>query len=108
VRYDLLALLETAAAFTVYNLTVVVLDNECYGETGGQASLTVGIVDFVGIAKSRGISDAGTLVTMAEVAVYAAPLQHVTVVARFASIKIDPANLSACWPTSHSLDLQSI
>jgi hypothetical protein len=36
-------------------------------ETGGQASHTVGTVDFVGIAKSCGIPDAGTLATMAEV-----------------------------------------
>ena len=34
------------------NLTIVVLDNECYGETGGQASHTAGTVDFVGIARS--------------------------------------------------------
>jgi thiamine pyrophosphate-dependent acetolactate synthase large subunit-like protein len=75
------------------NLTIVVLDNECYGETGGQASHTAGTVDFVGIAKSCGIADAGTLATMAEVEAYAATLQHVTAVTRFASIKIDSANL---------------
>jgi thiamine pyrophosphate-dependent acetolactate synthase large subunit-like protein len=75
------------------NLTIVVLDNECYGETGGQASHTAGTVDFVGIAKSCGIADARTLTTMAEVEAYAATLQHVTAVTRFASIKIDSANL---------------
>ena len=75
------------------NLTIVVLDNECYGETGGQASHTAGTVDFVGIAKSCGIADARTLATMAEVEAYAATLQHVTAVTRFASIKIDSANL---------------
>ena len=75
------------------NLTIVVLDNECYGETGGQASHTAGTVDFVGVAKSCGIADARTLTTMAEVEAYAATLQHVTAVTRFASIKIDSANL---------------
>jgi pyruvate/2-oxoacid:ferredoxin oxidoreductase beta subunit len=32
------------------NLTIVVLDNEVYGETGGQASHTAGTADLVGIA----------------------------------------------------------
>ena len=75
------------------NLTIIVLDNECYGETGGQASHTAGTVDFVGIAKSCGIADARALETMAEVEAYAASLQYVTSVTRFASIKIDSANL---------------
>jgi thiamine pyrophosphate-dependent acetolactate synthase large subunit-like protein len=75
------------------NLTIVVLDNECYGETGGQASHTAGTVDFVGIAKSCGIADSRALTTMAEIEAYAATLQHVTAVTRFASIKIDSANL---------------
>ena len=56
-----LALLETAAAFAFHNLTIVVLDNECYGEAGEQASHTAGTVDFVGIAKSRGIPDSHTM-----------------------------------------------
>jgi thiamine pyrophosphate-dependent acetolactate synthase large subunit-like protein len=75
------------------NLTIVVLDNECYGETGGQASHTAGTVDFVGIARSCGISDARTLATMTEVEGFAPLLHHVTSGPRFASIKIDPANL---------------
>ena len=32
------------------NLTIVVLDNEVYGETGGQASHTAATVDLVGVA----------------------------------------------------------
>jgi pyruvate/2-oxoacid:ferredoxin oxidoreductase beta subunit len=87
-----------------FNLTIVVHDNECYGETRGQASLTADAVDFVGIAATS----CRMLATMAEVGVYAAPLQHVTVVARLASIKIDPANLSACWPTVTAVATASI
>jgi thiamine pyrophosphate-dependent acetolactate synthase large subunit-like protein len=75
------------------NLTIIALDNECYGETGGQASHTAGTVDFVGIAKSCGISHAGTLATMAEVEAFVPSLQDVASGPRFASIKIDPANL---------------
>jgi thiamine pyrophosphate-dependent acetolactate synthase large subunit-like protein len=75
------------------NLTIVALDNEVYGETGGQASHTAGTVDFVGIAKSCGISDARTLATMAEVEAFAPTLQNVSSGPRFASIKIDSTNL---------------
>ena len=47
------------------NLTIVVLDNEVYGETGGQASHTAGNVDLVGVARSCGIADARSLGTLA-------------------------------------------
>ena len=40
------------------NLTIVVLDNECYGETGGQASHTAAAVDLVGVARACGIAEA--------------------------------------------------
>ena len=40
------------------NLTIVVLDNEVYGETGGQASHTAAAVDLVGVARACGIADA--------------------------------------------------
>ena len=75
------------------NLSIVVLDNEVYGETGGQASHTAGNVDFVGIAKSCGIGDSRALATMAEIEAYAARLQDLTSGPRFASVKIDSANL---------------
>jgi thiamine pyrophosphate-dependent acetolactate synthase large subunit-like protein len=75
------------------NLTIVVLDNEVYGETGGQASHTAATVDFVGVAKSCGIADARSITTMAEIEAFAASLQDVSGGPRFVSIKIDSANL---------------
>ena len=75
------------------NLTIVVLDNEVYGETGGQASHTAGNVDLVGVAKSCGIADARAMATLAEVEAYAADLQDTASGPRFASVKIDSANL---------------
>ena len=39
------------------NLTIIVLDNECYGETGGQVSHTQAVADLVGVARSCGIKD---------------------------------------------------
>jgi thiamine pyrophosphate-dependent acetolactate synthase large subunit-like protein len=75
------------------NLTIVVLDNEVYGETGGQASHTAGTVDFVGVARSCGISDAHAISTMAEIEAFASSMQDVSSGPRFASVKIDSANL---------------
>jgi thiamine pyrophosphate-dependent acetolactate synthase large subunit-like protein len=75
------------------NLTIVVLDNEVYGETGGQASHTAATVDLVGVARSCGISDVRTLATMAEIEGFAPSMQDVASGPRFASVKIDSANL---------------
>src|SRR5580658_6258117 len=49
------------------NLTIIVLDNEVYGETGGQASHTGTNTDLVAVAKACGIKDARSLATMAEI-----------------------------------------
>lgn len=75
------------------NLTIVVLDNEVYGETGGQASHTAGVADLVGIARCCGIANSRAMTTMDEVEAFAPDLQDVSAGPRFASIKIDGANL---------------
>jgi thiamine pyrophosphate-dependent acetolactate synthase large subunit-like protein len=75
------------------NLTIVVLDNEVYGETGGQASHTAATVDLVGVARNCGIADARTIATMAEIEAFALSMRDVAGGPRFASIKIDSANL---------------
>jgi thiamine pyrophosphate-dependent acetolactate synthase large subunit-like protein len=75
------------------NLTIVVLDNEVYGETGGQASHTASTADLVGVARACGVTDARTLSTMAEIDAFAASIQDASSGPRFASIKIDSANL---------------
>ncbi len=75
------------------NLSIVVLDNEAYGETGGQMSHTASTVNLVGVAKACGIADARTLETMAEIETFASSLQDVSAGPRFASVKIDAANL---------------
>src|ERR1700727_2119873 len=46
------------------NLTIVVLDNERYGETGGQTSHTASTVDLVGVAKACGIPHVSSMTTM--------------------------------------------
>jgi thiamine pyrophosphate-dependent acetolactate synthase large subunit-like protein len=75
------------------NLTIVVLDNEAYGETGGQVSHTAAAAELVGVAKACGIGHVSAMTTMAEVEAFAPTLQDVTSGPRFASVKIDGANL---------------
>ena len=75
------------------NLTIIVLDNEAYGETGGQVSHTASAADLVGVAKACGISDTRAMTTMAEVEAFVPSLQNVSSGPRFASVKIDGANL---------------
>jgi thiamine pyrophosphate-dependent acetolactate synthase large subunit-like protein len=85
--------LATVGLQTPKNLSIVVLDNEVYGETGGQASHTAATVDLVGVARSCGIADARTLATMSEIEAFASSMQDVASGPRFASVKIDSANL---------------
>ena len=75
------------------NLSIIVLDNECYGETGGQISHTAASADLVGVAKACGITDVRAISTLDEVAAFAKTLQDVAAGPRFASVKIDSANL---------------
>jgi thiamine pyrophosphate-dependent acetolactate synthase large subunit-like protein len=75
------------------NLSIIVLDNEVYGETGGQASHTGDNVDLVAVAEACGIRDAHALGTLAEIEAFAASMQDVSSGPRFASVKIDAANL---------------
>jgi thiamine pyrophosphate-dependent acetolactate synthase large subunit-like protein len=75
------------------NLTIVVLDNEVYGETGGQASHTAATVDLVGVARSCGIGDSRAITTMEDIEAYAPGMQDTASGPRFASVKIDSANL---------------
>ncbi|MBR1202099.1 MULTISPECIES: thiamine pyrophosphate-dependent enzyme [unclassified Bradyrhizobium] len=85
--------LATVALQQPKNLSIIVLDNEAYGETGGQASHTGGPADLVGVAKACGIGDSRSISTMAEVEAFASSLQDVAAGPRFASAKIDGANL---------------
>lgn len=81
------------------NLSIVVLDNECYGETGGQMSHTASAADLVGVAKACGISDSRAISTMAEVQAFATAIQDISAGPHFASVKIDAANLERMLPT---------
>ncbi|MBR0694501.1 thiamine pyrophosphate-dependent enzyme [Bradyrhizobium lablabi] len=75
------------------NLSIIVLDNEAYGETGGQVSHTAASADLVGVAKACGVLDSRAISTMSEVEAFAASLHDVRGGPRFANVKIDGANL---------------
>jgi thiamine pyrophosphate-dependent acetolactate synthase large subunit-like protein len=81
------------------NLSIVVLDNECYGETGGQMSHTASAADLVGVAKACGIEDSRAISTMAEVEAFANRIHDVSTGPRFVNIKIDNASLERVLPT---------
>jgi thiamine pyrophosphate-dependent acetolactate synthase large subunit-like protein len=84
--------LATVAPQKPKNLTMVVLNNEVYGETGGQASHTASTVDLLGVARSCGISDSRAISTLSEIEAFGQQMQELSG-PRFASVKIDSANL---------------
>lgn len=75
------------------NLSILVLDNEAYGETGGQVSHTSAAADLVGVARACGIAESKAISTLGEIEAFAEAMQDVTSGPRFANVKIDAANL---------------
>ena len=80
------------------NLSIVVLDNERYGETGGQTSHTSSVADLVGVARACGIADSRAITTMAEVESLVPKLHELKSGPRFANVKIDGANVERILP----------
>jgi thiamine pyrophosphate-dependent acetolactate synthase large subunit-like protein len=81
--------LATVAAQRPANLTIVVMDNERYGETGGQLSHAALGADLAGMARAAGIADSVTLDSLDAVEQYRARL-HETSGPRFALLKVAP------------------
>ena len=61
-----LGALATVALAAPSNLSIVVLDNEAYGETGNQATHTAGGTDIAAIAAAAGIPQTRTLANRAD------------------------------------------
>jgi thiamine pyrophosphate-dependent acetolactate synthase large subunit-like protein len=59
--------LATIALQRPRNLRIVVLDNECYGETGAQPTHTAAMADLVAIALGCGFPDARTIRSESEI-----------------------------------------
>jgi thiamine pyrophosphate-dependent acetolactate synthase large subunit-like protein len=88
------------------NLTVVVLDNERYGETGMQATHTAHGVDLAGVARSCGFAWTSTLREMGQVpglreAIHARPGPGLAVV------KVLPERLPLVFPTKEGVILKN-
>jgi thiamine pyrophosphate-dependent acetolactate synthase large subunit-like protein len=63
-----LGALATVAQTRPRNLAIVVLDNERFGETGGQPTHTAGVADLAAIAAGAGIDTTGTIRLQSEIA----------------------------------------
>lgn len=98
--------LATIAVQKPKNLSVVVLDNEHYGETGMQETHTRFGVDLAGMAKAAGFPIA-LLVTTAEEVAALRKLIHEGQGPIFAQVKIDPEKLPLVLPPSEGAHLKN-
>jgi thiamine pyrophosphate-dependent acetolactate synthase large subunit-like protein len=80
--------LATIAAERPRNLTIAVIDNQHYGETGMQASHTASGIDLAAIASACGFTATAVLRTMAEVEALAQTLRAPAEGPRLAVIKV--------------------
>jgi len=83
--------LATIAVQKPANLAVVVLDNEHYGETGGQETATRRGVDLAAMARGAGITDARTVTGLDGVAALRGDI-HAAEAPLFAVVKIAAGN----------------
>ena len=81
------------------NLTIVVLDNGLYGETGGQRSHTSGGTDLVAVARGCGIADASRIEDMAGVEALAAAIAAPGGGLRVAVVMVDTAEAPRVLPS---------
>src|SRR3990172_955532 len=89
--------LATIGAQRSSNLSVVVLDNERYGETGMQASHTAFGVDLAAVAKACGFVSATMVTTIEQVSRLRADL-HRAEGPLFAQVKVAPDKLPLVLP----------
>jgi thiamine pyrophosphate-dependent acetolactate synthase large subunit-like protein len=92
-----LGALATIAVQKPRNLSIVVLDNECYGETGMQETHTAHGVDLAGMAKAAGFAHTLTVRAQAQLPRLRKRI-HAGDGALFALIKIDPERLPLVLP----------
>jgi thiamine pyrophosphate-dependent acetolactate synthase large subunit-like protein len=96
--------LATIAVEKPANLTIAVLDNERFGETGMQKTHTAGGVDLAGIALAAGIRTSQTVRTMEQVSEIR-DLVHQGKGPVFALVKINPEALVFTLPPADGVIL---
>ncbi len=89
--------LSTVAHARARNLMIVVLDNEQYGETGGQPTHTAGDTDLVAIAAGSGIRTTATIRTENELNELALSIHEIDGPA-FYVVKVTPDLPGAVYP----------
>lgn len=101
-----LGAMATIAVQRPKNLSVVVLDNEHYSETGNQETATKHGVDLAAMARGAGLSGARTLTTLAEIPALRSEI-HAAAGTIFAVAKIAPGNLPLVLPPRDGAILQA-
>lgn len=88
----------TIALHNPRNLTIAILDNGSYAETGGQETHTARATDLAAVAKACGIPDSQTLTTFEEVEHLARRAHGLGAGATVAAIKIAPGEAPRVLP----------
>jgi thiamine pyrophosphate-dependent acetolactate synthase large subunit-like protein len=95
--------LATIGVIKPANLSILVLDNEHYGETGMQQSHLGMGVDLCAVAESCGLTQACTVTTEAELQ-SAARNFHQTGAPKFVLVKVDPKTSPRVMPTRDGVE----
>ena len=106
------ALMGTGALLTIAvarppNLTIVVLDNGHFGETGMQPSHTHHGVDLAAIAAAAGFPQVGTVTTPAELPAAAASLQDTQSGPRLIRVRIATGETERALPSRDGVQLKN-
>jgi thiamine pyrophosphate-dependent acetolactate synthase large subunit-like protein len=101
-----LGALATVAVQKPANLAIVVLDNEHYGETGGQETATRHGVDLAAMARGAGIADSRTVREEAGLDRLRGDI-HAASAPLFAVAKVAPGNLPLVLPPREGAFLQA-
>ena len=97
--------LATIGAQRPWNLSVAVLDNGCYGETGMQASHTAHGVDLAAVAGACAFSRTCTITSVDEVLAFRS-LVHKGQGPNFAVVKVYPEMVPLVLPPKHGVLLK--
>ena len=89
------------------NMSIVILDNGSYGETGGQLSHTASSVDLASVARACGIPNSLVVANGAEIESLAERINAVGHGPTVAVVKIDPAQKPRCLPSRDGVLLKT-
>ena len=101
-----LGALATIAAQRPSNLSIIVIDNERYGETGMQRSHTAHGVDLAAVAKATGFENVFTATAESDVQGLAERL-HARAGLAFVTVKVSPEDLPRVLPPRDGAFLKS-